>query len=175
LTSRTRHGLEILRELLWAYALKFGVVGVIGYTLDVGLFNAMRIDTGRGPLLASSFSAKAISVSVATLATWLGNRYWTFRDRRRHDFMLELVEFSAIAAVGMAITLGCLFVSRNIIGARSLFADNIAANVVGLVLATGFRFVMYRYWVYGDHRSETMVATTQMRATEMTVEAAGID
>lgn len=159
--------MRALRELLWAYALKFGVVGVIGYTIDVGLFNAMRVNTGLGPLVESSFVAKAVSVSVATLVTWFGNRYWTFRDRRRLDFMLELLEFASIAVVGMAITLACLFISRNVIGAQSLFADNIAANVVGLALATTFRFMMYRYWVYGDKRSDTMVVANGGRATKV--------
>jgi len=140
-------------DLVVGYALKFGVVGVFGYLIDVGVFNLLRIDAGNGPVLASSFWAKAISVSVATLATWIGNRYWTFRDRRRKDFALELVEFAAISGAGMAIALGCLYVSHHVFGARSLLADNIAANGVGLVLGTAFRFVMYRYWVYGDHRT----------------------
>jgi putative flippase GtrA len=150
-----RRAWSVVADLVVGYALKFGVVGVFGYLIDVGVFNALRVDTGDGPVLASSFWAKAVSVSVATLATWIGNRYWTFRDRRRTDFALELVEFAAISGVGMAIALACLYVSHHVFGARSLVADNIAANGVGLVLGTLFRFLMYRYWVYGDHRVGT--------------------
>ena len=32
------------------------------------------------------------------------------------------------------------------------YQDNISSNVIGFVLATAFRFLMYRYWVYGNHR-----------------------
>jgi putative flippase GtrA len=147
-----RRARRAVADLVVGYALKFGVVGVVGYFIDVGVFNALRVGSGDGPVLTSSFWAKAISVSVATLATWIGNRYWTFRDRRREDFALELVEFAAISGAGMAIALGCLYISHHVFGARSLLADNIAANGVGLVLGTAFRFIMYRYWVYGDHR-----------------------
>jgi putative flippase GtrA len=133
--------------------MKFGVVGSLGLVLDVGVFNALRVDlSGSGPILDSSFVAKAISVSIAIVATWFGNRHWTFRDRRRHDFLREFVEFAAIAVFGMTISLGCLYVSHTVLGFESLFADNIATNVVGLVLGTTFRFLMYRYWVYGDGR-----------------------
>lgn len=142
-----------LRALLWGYGFRFGVVGVCGYAIDVGVFNALRVDLANGPIVESSFLAKMVSVSIATLATWFGNRYWTFRDRRRHDHLREFVEFSAVAGVGMAIGVACLYVSRNVIGAQSLLADNIAANGVGLALGTGFRLLMYRYWVYGDGRT----------------------
>jgi putative flippase GtrA len=153
--SIVRRAWRGVAALVVGYALKFGVVGVVGYLIDVGVFNALRVDAGNGPVLSSSFWAKAISVSVATLATWIGNRYWTFRDRRRKDFALELLEFAAISGAGMSIALACLYVSHHVFGARSLLADNIAANGVGLVLGTLFRFVMYRYWVYGDHRLGT--------------------
>ncbi|MGH3703932.1 MAG: GtrA family protein, partial [Agromyces sp.] len=55
---------------------------------------------------------------------------------------------------GMAIALGCLWVSHHWLGYTSLLADNIATNVVGLALGTAFRFVLYRYWVFGHHRAD---------------------
>lgn len=79
------------------------------------------------------------------------------RTRRRHDVLVVLLQFSAIAAVGMGIALSCPYVSRSVLGHESPSADNIAANVIGLGLATTFRFLMYRYWVYGDQRSNRVV------------------
>ena len=38
------------------------------------------------------------------------------------------------------------------LGFQTLLADNLARNVVGLVLGTAFRFLLYRYWVYGSNR-----------------------
>ena len=145
---------QAIAELVMRYALKFGAVGLVGYAVDLGVFNTLRVDfTGDGPFLANSFVAKTISVSFATLVTWFGNRWWTFRDRRRNNGWLELGAFAAIAVVGMGIALGCLYFSRYVLGFTSLFADNVAANIIGLGFATVFRFLMYRYWVYGDQRT----------------------
>ena len=54
----------------------------------------------------------------------------------------------------MLISLGCLWITHHWLGYTSLLADNISTNVVGLALGTAFRFLLYRYWVYGHHRSD---------------------
>lgn len=143
---------RIYRGLV-TYAIKFGVVGLVGYAIDVGIFNLLRSGhVAEDAWLSTPIGAKVISVTVATVATWFGNRFWTFRDRRRANVLLELVEFSAIAALGMGIAVGCLYISHYVLGYTSVLADNVSANVVGLGIATTFRFLMYRFWVYGSHR-----------------------
>ena len=149
LVSRAYHGLI-------AYALKFGVVGLGGYAIDVAVFNILRFGgVAEGHWIGSPVGAKVVSVTLATIATWFGNRYWTFRDRRRANYWLELAEFSLVALVGMGISVACLYVSHYVLGLQSPLADNISANVVGLVLATTFRFLMYRFWVFGSHRADS--------------------
>jgi putative flippase GtrA len=157
---------RVYRGLI-SYALKFGVVGLVGYIIDVGIFNVLRFErVGAGTWAATPVGAKVVSVTVATIATWFGNRYWTFKDRRRANFVLELLEFSAIAALGMGIAVGCLYISHYVLGYTSALADNISANVVGLGIATAFRFLMYRFWVYGNHRSDS-VHRLQMEAAAL--------
>lgn len=95
---------------------------------------------------------------VSTLVSWFGNRLWTFREHRRRNVLLELLEFSAIAVIGTGISLLCLYVSHYVLGYRSLLADNLSTNVIGLALATAFRFFLYRFWVYGYHRSDGFAA-----------------
>jgi len=152
--SVTLWATRIYRGLV-TYALKFGVVGLAGYAIDVGIFNALRFDyTTNSAWLSTPVGAKVVSVTIATIATWFGNRYWTFKDRRRTNVILELVEFSAIAALGMGIAIGCLYISHYILGHTSVLADNISANIIGLAIATTFRFLMYRFWVYGSHRTD---------------------
>ena len=53
-----------------------------------------------------------------------------------------------------AIALLCLWISHYVLGFTSLLADNLSTNVVGLALGTAFRFVLYRYWVFGHHRAD---------------------
>ena len=52
-------------------------------------------------------------------------------------------------------------ISHYVLGFTSLLADNIAANVVGLVLGTAFRFLMYRYWVFGSARRTRLAPTAE--------------
>lgn len=157
--------IKYVYERLVRYALKFGVVGIIGYVVDVAIFNALRLGaTGTDHFFQSPLGAKIVSVTVSTLVTWFGNRYWTFREHRRKNFMLELLEFSIIAVAGLGISLLCLWISHYVMGFASLAADNISANVIGLVLATLFRFLMYRYWVYGHHRKDGLTARKQREA-----------
>lgn len=151
--------MRALYERLIRYALKFGVVGLVGYGVDVGVFNLLRIGVlGEGHFFQGPIGAKIVSVAIATLVTWFGNRYWTFREHRRSNYLLELFEFTAVAVGGLLIGLLCLWISHYVLGFRSLLADNISTNVIGLFLATAFRFLLYRYWVYGHHRTDGLTA-----------------
>ena len=156
---------RLTRLVTWAYdtlvryVLKFGVVGLLGYFVDVGIFNALRLGVlGTGHFFQGPIGAKIVSVAIATLVTWFGNRYWTFREHRRKNFVLELFEFSAVSVGGLLIGLLCLWVSHYLLGFQSLLADNISTNVIGLFLATTFRFLLYRFWVYGHHRKDGLTA-----------------
>ena len=60
-------------------AAKFGVVGAVGFVVDVGLFNLLRYAGDPGVLESKPLTAKAISVACATVVTYLGNRHWTWR------------------------------------------------------------------------------------------------
>ena len=140
---------------LLAYAVKFGIVGLIGLVIDVTLFNLLRLGVfGDDNWAQSAIGAKTISTSVAIIFNWLGNRYWTFRKHRRRNYVREFVEYVIVSLGGMVIALGCLWVSHHLLGFTSLVADNISTNVVGLALGTAFRFVLYRYWVFGHHRAD---------------------
>lgn len=138
-----------------AYLVKFGVVGLIGLLIDVALFNALRLGAfGEGTWAQSALGAKTISTTVAIVFNWLGNRYWTFRRHRRRHALREFAEYAVVSVGGMAIALLCLWISHHVLGYTSLLADNIATNVVGLALGTAFRFLLYRYWVFGHHRAD---------------------
>jgi putative flippase GtrA len=151
--------LHLLWDRLVRYALKFGVIGILGYVVDVAIFNAMRLGAlGIGHFWQGPIGAKIISFAFATLVTWFGNRYWTFREHRRKNFAIELLEFSAVSVGGLLIGLLCLWVSHYALGLDNLVADNISSNVIGLVLGTAFRFLLYRFWVYGHHRKDGLTA-----------------
>lgn len=126
---------------------RFGSVGAVAYVVDLGLFNLLRF--GPGEVLGHKpLTAKVISVVVATLVSWLGNRYWTFAAQRTEGRVRELVMFALVNGGGMAIAVGCLWFSHYVLDLTSPLADNIAANVVGVGLGTVFRFFCYKYLVF---------------------------
>ncbi|MBC7632672.1 GtrA family protein [Aeromicrobium sp.] len=155
--------------------LTFGAVGMAGLVVDVGVFNALRF-AGPGLLEDKPLTAKVISVIVATMVTYLGNRTLTWRDCARGRRSREVILFFALNGAGMAIALGCLAISHYALGFTSPLADNISANGVGLVLGTAFRFWSYRTFVFhpapqdvGDHA--VPLATAQPVAVASSFEA----
>ena len=141
---------RIARSRLMAQLWKFALVGGIGFVLDTVSFTLLRLT----PAFATSpLKAGIISTALAIAANWIGNRYWTFGPHRSTRGAMEAVEFLAVSVLGMLVALGCLAVSHYLLDLRSVLADNIAKNVVGLVLGSAIRFLLYRHWVYHPRRA----------------------
>lgn len=142
-------GVEDRGRSLLTQLVRFGVVGGLGFIVDVGVFNVLRAHTPFGwswwPV-----AAKAVSTVVAIAVNWIGNRSWTFREHRRADTGREAAEFLVASLIGGGVSLLCLVFSRQVLGLTSALDDNVSANVVGLLLGSGVRFCAYRWWVFGD-------------------------
>lgn len=137
--------------LVYREALKFGAVGGIAYVVDTYVFNVLRSGwwpLNEAPLDHKVLTCKVISATVATVVAWIGNRYWTFRHRRRLDMRREFVLFAAMNVAGILIALACIGFSHYVLQLNSPLADNISGNVVGLALGTLFRFWAYRTFVF---------------------------
>ena len=150
-----------LRErvpLLLRQLVKFGLVGGVGFVVDVGGFNLLRFAGGEGPLYDYPLSAKLVSGAAATLVAWLGNRYWTFRHSRRAAAHHELLNITKTVGISNGSAKAGLWVSPDQLGFRSALADNISANGVGLALATAFRFWAYRRHVFSEHGDGTSLS-----------------
>ena len=132
---------------------KFGAVGLVGFAVDVTVFNLLRMTVfDPSHVHAGPMYAKIVSTLLAILVNWLGNRHWTFRTTRQSRTLREGIEFFAVSIMGMGIGLACIWVSHYLLGYTSLWADNLSSNVVGLLLGAIFRFVLYRYWVFAPGR-----------------------
>ena len=88
--------------------LSFLAVGGAGFLVDVGVFNVLRA-TVLAPdhVAGGAMWAKAISVSLAIVVNWIGNRTITFRRERRTGarsaVAREAVEFLAASLLGSAV------------------------------------------------------------------------
>jgi putative flippase GtrA len=151
--TRVRGAVDVLyREIV-----KFGTVGLLAYVVDLYVYNVLRVGVWPvtdAPLGHKTVLCKVISTLVATIVAWLGNRYWTFRHRRRATARSEFVLFVMMNIGGLLIAAGCLGVSHYVFGLTSALADNVSANVVGLGLGTLFRFWAYRQFVFTELRGQ---------------------
>lgn len=145
-TTRLDRGRRLTGEVV-----RFGLIGAVAYGIDVGLYNLLVFGIPAvlvGPLAAGPLWAKALSMGTAGLFTWVGNRLWTFRSRRRRRVHHELLAFAVVNVLSMGIAVGTLGFSRYVLGLSGPVADNISANVIGFGLATAFRFWGYRTFVF---------------------------
>jgi putative flippase GtrA len=136
--STIRRLYERFRHLIHEGA-KFGVVGAIGFVVTDGGTNLLH---GIGWLKAT-----VVSTIAATVVTYLGSRYWTFRHRERSTIARETVLFFVLNGIGLAITEACLGFTNYALGLKSVVPSNIAL-FLGIVLGTLFRFWSYRKWVW---------------------------
>lgn len=127
---------------------KFGIIGAIAWVVDTAVFKAC-LDAN-----ANQYLAAVISTLVSATVAFLGNRFWTWRDRRGSSLHREYVLYAFFNAIGLFIAIGCLLVNDKVLGAlwpsvfHTQLASIVAKNGVGLVLGTTFRFWSYKRFVF---------------------------
>jgi putative flippase GtrA len=134
LYTRYRH---LIPELL-----KFCVVGGLGAVIDLGGAAVLHGKYHVGPL-----ESKAISTIIATVVTYLGSRFWTFKHRENQALGREATLFIVLNVVGLVIAEAVIALVTYGLGRHSQLEYN-AASVVGTGLATIFRYFAYRQWVF---------------------------
>ena len=131
---------------------KFGVVGLIGSIIDLGGADYLHVHMGIGPM-----AAKAISITAATVVTYLGSRFWTFRHRANQALLREGVLFVVLNVVGLVIAETVIAFTTYGLDLKSELAYN-GASVVGTGLGTIFRYFSYKKWVFLAGAPGTAVA-----------------
>jgi putative flippase GtrA len=145
LYTRYRH---LIPELL-----KFCVVGGLGAVIDLGGAAVLHGKYHVGPL-----ESKAISTTIATIVTYLGSRFWTFKHRENQALGREAALFIVLNVVGLAIAEAVIALVTYGFGMHSQLEYN-AASVIGTGLATIFRYFAYRQWVFTAPAQESVLAS----------------
>ncbi len=84
--------------------LRFAAIGGMGFVVDSTI---LAVDTNW--LGLDPFKGRILSIFCAMICTWLGNRYFTFRDRRARGFsaaIQEWLKFVGANAVGAVFNYG---------------------------------------------------------------------
>lgn len=137
--------------------LRFATVGVIGAFVDFGIMNLL---TGifKIPLVI----AGTISFLAAVISNFTWNRYWTYPDSRSKPILGQLISFTVVNAIGIAIRIPLLAVLEPIMESlfvrlpvelpffsAKFYADNLTL-AVAVVVVMFWNFFVNRYWTYND-------------------------
>ena len=134
-TRLSASGRILLKELA-----AFGLVGSIGLVVDVGLFNVFFHD---GQVIA-----KMISTGVATVVTYIGNRYFSFSHRARSGIGRETSIFFGINLLVLGFSIGVISLAEYPLHLKHhLFAMNLV-NIFSIGMGTIFRFWAYKRFVF---------------------------
>ena len=138
--SRARVGAALRRRSNWEQLVKFCLVGISGYAVNLWVFSflVLVVEIHYIPAAVCSFL-----VAVANNYTW--NRLWTFRDQR-----------GGVAYQGVRF----LVVSTLALGANLLVLDllvrgglgEVVAQAIAIVVVTPVNFVGNKLWSFGPRR-----------------------
>ena len=121
---------------------KFGIVGGIGTIIDLGGAAVLHSGYHEGPL-----ESKAISITAATVVTYIGSRFWTFKHRENQPVHREAMLFVVLNVVGLIIAEAVIAGVTYGLVLKGPLAYN-AASFLGTGLGTIFRWYAYRKWVF---------------------------
>jgi putative flippase GtrA len=121
---------------------KFGIVGGIGFIISFVGADLLHFEAGLG-----KYKALTVATIVATGVTFVGNRYWTYRNRPRTGTARESLLFFLMNGIGILIQYASVWIITDLGGLRATIWFSIA-NILGIVIGTCFRFYSYRRWVW---------------------------
>ena len=123
-----------------------GVATLVAFVVFNGLVHGFL--GGPGPMHDDPLVAFVLANTLGMVVSYRGSRSWAFRHRETVGVAGGRLAFFAINIVSMAIPLACLSFTRYVLGLSDPVADNVSANLVGLVLGTMARFWALRRFIF---------------------------
>jgi putative flippase GtrA len=93
--------LSAARRALIVQFLKFGIVGVIGFIVDVAMLKFCMHVLGMG-----YYAGRLVSFPIAASVTWICNRLFTFRGKGRGHAGVQWVKFLIVCIGGFILNYG---------------------------------------------------------------------
>ena len=120
---------------------KFGVVGGSGVAVNFLLFNFLLHFLKWAPMTAT------VLASIVAMGTnYLGFRFFAYRDRAKRTRQ-QILLFFVFSGIGVAVESGLFYVAYHGMAMDGPLGSNIA-KAGSIVLASAFRFLVYRTWVF---------------------------
>lgn len=134
--------MTLLERLSKISIFRFAIIGALGMPVDWCVLQLMlHLATPRD-------GARLIAWFCAATFTWLGNRYFTFSDRRAHGWAVaqEWLRFLGANSVGGVANVGTFFLLTHF--APVPLNDTNIAFVIGVLVGLVFNFTLSRKLVF---------------------------
>jgi len=125
----------------WVKIVRFGLVGLSGIFVNMGLLYALTEIAGIYYLVSA-----AIAIELSIVNNFIWNDVWTFKSSRDLRFERKVQRFASFQAVsvgGLAINMVVLYLLAEIAGVYYL-----VANLVGIFVAFAWNYMVNRHFTW---------------------------
>lgn len=121
----------------WKKVFKFGLVGLSGIVVNMGVLWYLTEFVGFYYLVSSLFA-----IELAILNNFVWNDLWTFKAGASHKLSSQwhrIISFHVVSAGGLVINMGILYLLTSVGGVYYLIS-----NIIGILVAFGWNFMVNR-------------------------------
>ncbi len=127
------------RPANWAQLLQFGVVGAVGYVVNLAVFAVLTL-----VLEVEHIPAAILAFCVAVSNNFLWNRLWTFRESAEGGHAgFQATRFFAVSLAGLAVNLAMLVLLVDLLG-----APDIPSQAIAIAIAVPVNFIGNKLWTF---------------------------
>ncbi|MEU0969000.1 GtrA family protein [Streptomyces sp. NPDC005917] len=141
---RRRPAAQVLFEVV-----KFGVVGGSGVLVNFLVFNLL-LHGPRWPAMTATVLASCIAMAT----NYAGFRYFAYRDRASRT-RRQIALFFVFSGLGVVMESGLFYAGYHGLGLNGPLESNVV-KALSIVLASAFRFLVYRTWVFQTDTSRAV-------------------
>lgn len=128
---------------------KFAVVGGSGVLVNFLAFNVL-LHGVRWPAMAATMAASCLAMAT----NYVGFRFFAYRDRSSRTRQ-QIALFFVFSGLGVVLESGLFYAGYSGLGLDGPLESNVV-KALSIVLASAFRFLVYRTWVFQTDTSRAV-------------------
>ena len=127
------------RPANWTQLLQFGVVGAVGYVVNLAVFAVLTL-----VLEVEHIPAAILAFCVAVSNNFVWNRLWTFRESADGGHAgFQATRFFTVSLAGLAVNLAVLALLVDLLG-----APDIPSQAIAIAIAVPVNFIGNKLWTF---------------------------
>ncbi|HLD61180.1 MAG TPA: GtrA family protein [Patescibacteria group bacterium] len=122
---------------------KYFVIGISAFVLDMGTLYLLKQHLGLHPVLAV-----AVNQPFMLAYVFFFNKHWSFKSKGvTHQ---QMVRFVMLTGMNYAFAVGWMWIFSHQFGVHYM-----VARIANIGLAVGWNFLLYKHWVYQHETRDT--------------------